>query len=131
MQVSRQLMSGLMAATAVLCVLASASPSQAAVVCTRGKFVTNACVSALEAQIAQANQIVQCLKDMETEYLGVNGAAGAGKDFTAQKKQCLTLISSAKAGAGTLSALDADNPDGGDDANVANAYRAINEWATK
>jgi hypothetical protein len=128
---SRQLMSGLLAATAVLCALASESPSQAAVVCTRGNFVKKACVSALEGQIAQANQIVQCLKDMETEYLGVNGAAGAGKDFTAQKKQCLTLISSAKAGAGTLSALDADNPDGGDDANVTNAYRAINEWATK
>ena len=122
---SRPLIYGLIAATGFA--LAATTPSQAKLVCTRGSMVTNACVSALEKQLADAQRVVDCIKAMEGEYLGANGPAGAGAKFDAKKKQCLRLIAGTQSGVSVDSAT-ADVPA---DENVTEVYNAILEWAQK
>jgi hypothetical protein len=111
----------LVSAVAGVCVLGTTMQSQA-LNCQRGSFTTSRCYRALEQQIGQAQGIVDCLKAMEDEYSGRNGAAGAGRNFAAKKQQCLRLIASLNRGAGL------DEASAGQ-ADVDSAVQAIRGWA--
>jgi len=111
----------LVGAVAVVCVLGTTMQSQA-LNCQRGSFTTSRCTRALEQQIGQAEGIVDCLRAMEDEYHGMNGARGAGRNFDAKKQQCKRLIASLTKGV-QLDEAGAEKPD------VDSAVQALRGWA--
>ena len=76
----------------------------------------------LEQQIGQAEGVEDCLKAMEDEYRGANGARGAGRNFDAKKQQCKRLIAALSRGV-ELDEAGAEKPD------VDSAVQALKAWA--
>lgn len=112
----------LVCAAAVFCFLGTTMQSQA-LNCQRGSFTSSRCFNALEQQIGQAEGIEDCLKEMEAEYSGRNGSAGAGRNFNADKQRCRNLIAALSRGVN----LDEASA-GGADAN--SAIQAVRSWAS-
>jgi len=111
----------LVGAAAVVCVFGTTMQSQA-LNCQRGSFTTSRCNRALEQQIGQAEGVEDCLKAMEDEYRGANGARGAGRNFDAKKQQCKRLIAALSRGV-ELDEAGAEKPD------VDSAVQALKAWA--
>lgn len=116
-----QLKFALVTAAAVFCFLGTAMQSQA-LNCQRGGFTTPRCFQALEKQIGQAEGIEDCLKQMEAEYSGSNGSAGAGRNFDADKRKCSRLMADLSRG------VSLDEASGGE-AEVNSAIKAVQSWA--
>jgi hypothetical protein len=125
---SPKLTSALMGAGALLCLLATTTGSQA-LTCTRGSYTTSACRNALASQTDMASQLVDCLNQMQDEYSGVNGTAGAGKNFDKKKRECLNLARSIS------THVSVDSATGDDDRkptpDLDSAAAAVIGWANK
>lgn len=116
-----QMKFALVSAAAIVCVLGTTAQSQA-LNCQRGSFTTSRCFQALEKQIGQAEGIEDCLKQMEAEYSGRNGSAGAGRNFDADKRKCSRLMADLSRGVSVDEA-------GGGEADANSAIRAVQSWA--
>ena len=116
-----QMKFALVSAAAAVCILGSTMQSQA-LVCQRGSFTTPQCFQALEKQIGQAEGIEDCLKQMEAEYSGQNGSAGAGRNFDADKHKCSRLMADLSRGVNLDEA-------GGTEADANSAIKAVQSWA--
>ncbi|HLH92013.1 MAG TPA: hypothetical protein VKX28_26575 [Xanthobacteraceae bacterium] len=117
-----QLKLALVVAAAVFCLLGTTMQSQA-LNCQRGSFTTSRCFRSLEQQIGQAQGIEDCVKEMEAEYSGRNGSAGAGRNFNADEQRCRNLIASLSRGV----QLDQG---GADNADANSAMQAVKSWAS-
>jgi hypothetical protein len=111
----------LVSAAAAVCVLGTTMQSQA-LNCQRGSFTSARCYQALEKQIGQAQRVEDCLKAMEAEYSGRNGAAGAGRAFDAKKRECARVLADLNKGVN----LDEATPEAAD---VNSAVDALSAWA--
>ena len=94
--------------------------------CAVGAKVTTKCEKALAAVSGDATDLAACLNMLTAEYNGENGTGvGKGANYLAKKAECVALAKRVLAGAQTLSALDADDPDGNAAADAESARAAV------
>lgn len=109
---------------AAVCFFAAA-PIQstfAAEACPSGSGVTATCITHMAELTSDGDKLTQCIRELKSEYFGVNGVAGKGPKYRKKRKECITIATLA------LDAIESAYVPGGDTSPRDALEEVVDEW---
>lgn len=109
---------------AAICFFATApfQSASAAEVCPSGSGVTSSCITHMTTLTSDADKLTKCIKELKSEYFGVNGSAGKGPKYKKKRNDCIIIATLA------LDAIESAYVPGGDTTPRDALEEVVDEW---
>lgn len=96
--------------------------SFAAEVCPSGSGVTSSCIKHMAELTTDGDKLTQCIRELKSEYFGVNGASGKGPKYKKKRNECIIIATLA------LDAIESAYVPGGDTTPRDALEEVVDEW---
>lgn len=109
---------------AAICFFAAApiQPTFAAEACPSGSGVTSSCITHLAELTKDGDALTTCIRELKSEYFGVNGSAGKGPKYKKKRNECIIIATLA------LDAIESAYVPGGDTTPRDALEEVVDEW---